>query len=133
VTPLISQKNEANSRAGGFFYMGNTTKNDKKLTNGARHSTGISNVSDAAVDDRFFEKHEYNALAPYQKNTLRIKRLKRGHFGKGHTGNGNSNGRNNGKGETIKSLTLSIAALSTKIDKFSFTEDDDDEDESSDE
>jgi hypothetical protein len=28
-------ENEAKSRAGGFFYMGNTTKNDKKLTNGA--------------------------------------------------------------------------------------------------
>jgi hypothetical protein len=27
--------NEAKSRAGGFFYMGNTTKNDKKLRNGA--------------------------------------------------------------------------------------------------
>jgi hypothetical protein len=34
VTPLISE-NEAKNRAGGFFYMGNTTKNDKKLTNGA--------------------------------------------------------------------------------------------------
>jgi hypothetical protein len=28
-------ENEAKSRSGGFFYMGNTTKNDKKLTNGA--------------------------------------------------------------------------------------------------
>jgi hypothetical protein len=28
-------ENEAKSRAGGFFYMGNTTKNDKKITNGA--------------------------------------------------------------------------------------------------
>jgi hypothetical protein len=28
-------ENEAESRAGGFFYMGNATKNDKKLTNGA--------------------------------------------------------------------------------------------------
>jgi hypothetical protein len=28
-------ENEAKTRAGGFFYMGNTTKNDKKLTNGA--------------------------------------------------------------------------------------------------
>jgi hypothetical protein len=28
-------ENEAKSRAGGFFYMGNTTKNNKKLTNGA--------------------------------------------------------------------------------------------------
>jgi hypothetical protein len=28
-------ENEANSRAGGFFYIGNTTQNDKKLTNGA--------------------------------------------------------------------------------------------------
>jgi hypothetical protein len=28
-------ENEAKSRAAGFFYMGNATKNDKKLTNGA--------------------------------------------------------------------------------------------------
>jgi hypothetical protein len=28
-------ENEAKSRAGGFFYMGNKNKNDKKLTNGA--------------------------------------------------------------------------------------------------
>jgi hypothetical protein len=28
-------ENEAKSRAGGFFYRGNTTQNDKKLTNGA--------------------------------------------------------------------------------------------------
>jgi hypothetical protein len=28
-------ENEANSRAGGLFYMGNATKNDLKLTNGA--------------------------------------------------------------------------------------------------
>jgi hypothetical protein len=28
-------ESEAKSRAGGFFYMGNTSKNDKKLTNGA--------------------------------------------------------------------------------------------------
>jgi hypothetical protein len=28
-------ENEAKIRAGGLFYMGNTTKNDKKLTNGA--------------------------------------------------------------------------------------------------
>jgi hypothetical protein len=31
---------------------------------GKRNSTGISNVSNAAVDDRFFEKHEYHALTP---------------------------------------------------------------------
>jgi aminopeptidase-like protein len=41
-----------------------------KISYGKRHSTGISNVSNAAVDDRFFEKHEYNALTPEQKNTL---------------------------------------------------------------
>jgi hypothetical protein len=28
-------ENEAKSRTGGFFYMENTTKNDKTLTNGA--------------------------------------------------------------------------------------------------
>jgi hypothetical protein len=104
-----------------------------KNSYGKRHSTGISNVSNAAVDDRLFEKHECNALTPDHKNTLRLKRLKRGHVGKSHTGTGNNNCKNNGKGETIKSLTRSIAALSTKIDKFSLPEDDDDEDESSDE
>jgi hypothetical protein len=100
---------------------------------GKRHSTGISNVSNAAVDDRFFEKHEYNDLAPDQNNTIRLKCLKRGHVGNSHTGTGNNNGKNNGKGATIKSLTRSIAALSTKIDKFSLPDDADDEDESSDE
>jgi hypothetical protein len=104
-----------------------------KNSYGKRHSTGISNVSNAAVDDILFEKHEYNALTPDQNNTLRLKRLKRGHVGKSHTGAGNNNGRNNGKGATIKSLTRSIAALSTNIDKFSLPDDDDDEDESSDE
>jgi hypothetical protein len=80
-----------------------------------RRSTGISNVSNAAVNDRFFEKHEYNALTPDQNNTLRLKRIKRGHVGKGNTVNGNSNGRNNRKGATIKSLTRFITALSTKM------------------
>jgi hypothetical protein len=101
---------------------------------GKRNSTGISNISNTAVDDRFFEKHEYHDLTPDQKNTLSIKRLKCGHVGKGHTGNGNGNGKNSGKGATIKSFTRSIVALSTNIEKFSLTDDDDDdEDESSDE
>jgi hypothetical protein len=85
------------------------------------------------VDDRFFEKHEYNALTPDQKNTLRLKRLNPVHVVKIHTGAGNNNGKKNGKGVTIKSLTRSIAALSTNIDKFSFPDDNEDEDESSDE
>jgi hypothetical protein len=59
-----------------------------------------------------------------------LNRLKRGHVGKGHTGNGNGNGNNSGKGPAIKSLTRSISALTTKIDNFSFPDDDDDEDES---
>jgi hypothetical protein len=85
------------------------------------------------VDDRFFEKHEYNVLTPDKKITLRLNRLKRGHVGKSHTGAGNNNGKNNGKSVTIKSLTRSITALSTKIDKFSLPDDNEDEDESSDE
>jgi hypothetical protein len=109
------------------FARGKSGKNSYRK----RNSTGISNVSNAAVDDRFFEKHEYNDLTPDQKNTLRLKRLKRGHFGKSHTGYGNNNGKNNGKAVTIKSLTRSIAALSTKIDKFSLPDDNEDEDESS--
>jgi hypothetical protein len=85
------------------------------------------------VDDRFFEKHEYHALKPDQNNMLRLERLKRGHVGKCHTGNGNGNGKNSGKGPTIKSITRSIAAVTTKIDKFSFPDDDDDYYESSEE
>jgi hypothetical protein len=100
-----------------------------KNSYGKRHSTGISNVSNANVDDIFFEKHEYNAITPDQNNTLRLKRLKRGHVGKSHTGAGNNNGKNNGKAATIKSLTRSIAALSTKIDNFSLPDDNEDEDE----
>jgi hypothetical protein len=49
-----------------------------------------------------------------RKNMLRLKRLKRCHVGKGHTGNGNGNRKKSGKGATIKYLTRSIAALSTK-------------------
>jgi hypothetical protein len=104
-----------------------------KNSYGKRDSTGISNVSNAAVDDILFEKHEYNALTTDQKNTLRLKHLKRVHVVKSHTGAGNNNGKNNGKAVTIKSLTRSIAALSTKIDKFSLPDDNEDEDESSDE
>jgi hypothetical protein len=111
------------------FARGKADKNSY----GKHISTGISNVSNAAVDDRLFEKHEYNALTPDQKNTLRLKRLKSGHVGKSHTGTGNNNGKKNGKVGTLKSLTCLIAALSTKIDKCSLPDDDDDEDVSSDE
>jgi hypothetical protein len=104
-----------------------------KNPHGKRQSTGMSNVSNANVDDRFFDKSEYNALTPEQKNKLRLKRLKRGHVGKSHTGAGTNNGEGNGKSATIKSLTRSIVALSTKIDKFSLPDDNEDEDESSDE
>jgi hypothetical protein len=100
---------------------------------GKRNSSEISNVSNAAVDDRFFEKHEYHDITPDKNNTLRLKLLKRGHVGKVHTGNGNGTVNNSGAGTTIKSLTHSITALTTKIDKFSLPDDDDDEDESSDE
>jgi hypothetical protein len=50
-----------------------------------------------AVDDRFFEKHEYHALIPEQKNNMRLNRLERGHVGNGHGGNGNGTGKSNSK------------------------------------
>jgi hypothetical protein len=87
-----------------------------------RGSSGISNVSNAAVYDRFFEKHEYHALTPDQKNTLWLKRLKRGHVGNGQGGGGNGNGKGNGKGNgngkvpTLKSLNCSIVALGAKFE-----------------
>jgi hypothetical protein len=93
----------------------------------------MSNVSNAAVDGRFFEKHEYHALTPDQKKTMRLNRINRGHVVKVHSGNGNDTGKNSGKGPTIKSLTRSIAALTTKIDKLILPDDDDEEDESSEE
>jgi hypothetical protein len=92
---------------------------------GKRSSAGISNVLNAAVDGRFFDKHEYHALTPDQKNTLRLKRLKRGHVGNGHGGNG----KGNGKGPMLKSLTRSIAGLATKFDKFNLPDDDDESSE----
>jgi hypothetical protein len=95
---------------------------------GKRGSSEISNVSNAAVDARFFEKHEYHALTPDHKNTLRLKRLQCGHVGNDHCENDNGNG----KGPTIKSLTRSIVVLATKFDKFNLPNDDDD-DESSEE
>jgi hypothetical protein len=94
---------------------------------GKCNSSGISNVSNTAMDDRFFEKHEYHALTTDQNNTLRLKRLKRGHIGNVHTRNGNGNGKNSGKGPMIKSLTRSIASMTTKFDKFNLPDDDDDE------
>jgi hypothetical protein len=86
---------------------------EDKNSFGKRNSSGTSHFSNAAVDDRFFEKDEYHALTHDQNNTLRQKCLKRGHLGKGHSGNGN--GKIDGKGPTIKSLTRSIAELNTKI------------------
>jgi hypothetical protein len=97
---------------------------------GKRISSGMSNVSNTAVDDMFFEKHEYRALTPDQNNTLMLKRLNNDHAVKGHGGNSNGTGKNSGKGPTIKSLTCSITELTTKIDKFILPDDDDDEDES---
>jgi hypothetical protein len=89
------------------------------------NSSGMSNISNTAVDDRFFEKHEYHAFTPDQKNTLRLKRIKCGHVGKGHCGYDNGTENSSGKGPTFKSLTGSIAALTIKIDKFSLPDDDD--------
>jgi hypothetical protein len=94
---------------------------------GKRSHSEISNVYNAAVNDRFFEKHEYHALTPEQNNTLWIKRLKRGHIGndQGYGGNGNGNG--NGKGPTLKSFICSIAVLGAKSDKCSIPNDDDED------
>jgi hypothetical protein len=65
-----------------------------------RGSSGMSNVSNAAVDDRFFDNNDNHVLTPEQKNTLCIKHLKRVHVGNGHGGGGNGNGKGNGNGNT---------------------------------
>jgi hypothetical protein len=66
---------------------------------------------------------QYHDLAPEQNNTLRLKRLKRGHVGNSHRGGGTGNGKCNGKYTTLKSLNCSIAALATKFDKFNLPND----------
>jgi hypothetical protein len=66
---------------------------------GKRNSSRILNVSNTTVDERFFEKHEYHAVAPEQKNMLRLKRLEHVHVGNGHGGNGNG-GNCNGTGKS---------------------------------
>jgi hypothetical protein len=76
------------------------------------------------LDDRFFEKHEYHALTPAQKDTLSLKRLKRGHVGKTILEMEMEMGENSGKGPTIKSLTCSIAAMTNKIDKLILSDED---------
>jgi hypothetical protein len=61
-------ENEAKSRSGGFFYMGNTTKNDKKLTNGAilivskvlKHV--MSSAAEAEIGAVFIDAKEWAVL-----------------------------------------------------------------------
>jgi hypothetical protein len=79
---------------------------------------------DGVVEDRFYKHAEYRTLSPDQKNDLRLKCKHRG---------GDENGRNKGNDrrsndkcvrederkkykKTIKSLTLTIAALSCNTD-----------------
>jgi hypothetical protein len=80
IKPVKSENPQLNVSEVGFAH-GKAGKNSF----GKRHSSRISNVSNAAVDDSFFEKHAYHALTPDQKNTLSLKRLKHFHVGKGHT------------------------------------------------
>jgi hypothetical protein len=108
-------------------------KGDKN-SYGKRGSSGISNVSNAAIDDRLFDMHEYHALTPEQRNTLYLKRLKLGHVvnGQGGGGVGNDCGKGNDKGPTLKYLNRIIVALGAKFDKFTLPHDDDDQDEDED-
>jgi hypothetical protein len=84
---------------------------------GKQSSSGISNISNAAVDEKFFERHAYHALTSEQKNTLCLKQLKHRHFGNGHGGNGNGTGKRNRNGPTI--------VMATKFDIFILPDDDD--------
>jgi hypothetical protein len=93
----------------------------------------------AAVDDLFYEKHEYLVLSSNQKNNLHLKHVKHGHVP--NTEGGGNNGGNRGGGEgspaaSIKYLIQTLVAITTKFDKFNIPDDDDDDDdddESSDE
>jgi hypothetical protein len=62
-TSYLSE-NKAKSRAGGFFYMGNATKHDKKLTNGAilivskKLKHAMSSVAEAKIGAVFINAKE---------------------------------------------------------------------------
>jgi hypothetical protein len=58
--------------------------------------------------------HRWNVFTPEQKNTLRLKRLNRGHVGNGRGGVGTVNGKGKNKVPTLKSLNHFFAALATK-------------------
>ena len=89
-----------------------------KNSNGKRGSPG----GNGDVDDRFYEKEEYHALSAEQKNTLRLKRAKRGHVGSakksGGGGGGGASKSNAGSKSSMRKMQHTIAALSTKIDEL---------------
>jgi hypothetical protein len=101
------------------FARGKTSKNSF----GKRNSSGISNVSNAAVYDMFFEKHECHALTPDQNNTIRLKCFKSGHVEKAILEMAMAMER------TAVRDPHSNLSPATKIDKFSLPDDDDDEEE----
>jgi hypothetical protein len=71
---LYLSGNEAKSRAGGFFYMGSSTKTDKKLTNGAiliiskvlKHV--MSSVSEAEVGAVFTNEKKVQSFVHHWKS-----------------------------------------------------------------
>jgi hypothetical protein len=100
---------------------------------GKRGSSLISNNSNGDVAERFFDKHEYHTLNPEQKNSLRLRRLKRRHV---RIGQNSRDGKSHAKGSqssTIKQMQRTIYALSSRFDNLGVPSDDEDKCESEEE
>jgi hypothetical protein len=100
---------------------------------GKRGSSGMSNNSNRDVADRLFDKHEYHTLTPEQKNNLRLKILKRGHFGNGQSSRDGKIQSKGSQSSTIKQMQRTISALSSRFDKLGVPSEDEDECESEEE
>jgi ribosomal protein L29 len=70
---------------------------------------------DGAVEDRYYDKTEYSALSDGQKDTLREKRLKRGHKGKQVDGRQKKKQKASKDSGNIKQLKRQVAKLTTIV------------------
>jgi hypothetical protein len=83
---------------------------------GNRVSSGISNSNqrsstNAAVDDRFYENHEYLALSYDQQNTLCLKYTKCGHVTNMEKGGNHNDGKGEARSIKLQKSNLCIGLL----------------------
>jgi hypothetical protein len=81
------------------------------------------------VDNRFYDRTEYNTMYDGQQNILQLKRVKRGHVGRGGSSNNHNGGESKKSNIVIKYMNRTVAALGTTIDNLTLVHDGDISDE----